>query len=350
VDRGGSDGLDTAQRLRLRLAMVAYLAQTGGSTPTELAEVFKLPEALVVEELLRAACCGQPPYGPGELLEIIVDKDTVAARLPRRLRRPLRLTALELAQLLHGLAVVAEAASSFAPRVSQAARRLLDRLQLGSELGSVLEAASHPAIEIGELLDKVQQARKEDKWLVLDYRPSSGHVAGEYEVAPLSVSQERGLYYLRGMLRDGLAIRRFRLDRVVSARVGSPRSSGSTLAMDKAFSEGAREAHLRLLPPAYFLLDVLEGAEVVSSDAKSKLVKVPLYSEASLALRLLPAVSSVTIISPLSLREKLRSTAAKMRLLYEELEKVLKHSRGPNSRSLSAGQDTAGSEGRDSIQ
>src|SRR5579884_3269860 len=72
--------------------MLGWLARRDGASISELADRFAMEEADVVAELELAACCGLPPYTPDQLLELVVDGDTVFAFGLDALRRPPRLT------------------------------------------------------------------------------------------------------------------------------------------------------------------------------------------------------------------------------------------------------------------
>jgi len=90
-----ADRREPGLRLRRLLAMVAWLAQRGTSTLTELADRFGMSEIEVEEELLLASMCGLPPYSPDQLIDFLISDGVVEARVPDYFHKPRRLTATD---------------------------------------------------------------------------------------------------------------------------------------------------------------------------------------------------------------------------------------------------------------
>ena len=91
TDAEGNACSGSGDRLIRLLAMLAYLAEVGEATFTDLSDRFALDERSIVAELELAGCCGLPPYTPAELLELVVEDDRVVA-FGLGARRPPRLT------------------------------------------------------------------------------------------------------------------------------------------------------------------------------------------------------------------------------------------------------------------
>ena len=202
------------RRVRRLLAMLEWLASVGSTSTKDLAERFGMSEKEVVAELELAACCGRPPYSPGELMDIIVDPDEVSARLPE-MSRPRQLTPAE------GVGIAASARTILAMPGADPAG------PLARALGKLEEAlGKRPAIEIAlinpPLLGTLQRAAKEHRQLEVEYLSLSNDEFTTRVIDPLSVTAEGGNWYVRAHCHKAGAIRTFRADSFKSvADVGS---------------------------------------------------------------------------------------------------------------------------------
>ncbi|HZN14398.1 MAG TPA: hypothetical protein VFB78_09045, partial [Acidimicrobiales bacterium] len=87
--------VDYGTRLRRLLAIIPWIAERKTATFEEIAARFDLTVEEVENELLLAACCGLPPYSPDQLIDLLVDEDSVTADVPDYFRRPPRLSAAD---------------------------------------------------------------------------------------------------------------------------------------------------------------------------------------------------------------------------------------------------------------
>jgi predicted DNA-binding transcriptional regulator YafY len=240
---------DTAGRLRRLLAVLAWLAQVGEAPVDDVAERFDLTADELVRELEMAACCGVPPYTPDQLMEIMVSETTVSVHPGVALARPRRLGPHE------GFVLVAAARALLAvpgSDVDGALSRALAKLEraLGGETLDVeLDAPAH--------LSVVREAVDNGRSLDLTYYSASSDRLSERRVEPIRLFASEGHWYLDAWCEVAEGLRRFRVDRMVTAAVaargaadglgeGRPREHRREGAGTGAFVPGPEEICVRL--------------------------------------------------------------------------------------------------------
>jgi predicted DNA-binding transcriptional regulator YafY len=224
-----------AERLRLLLAVLPWLAARGPTPTSELAGRLGLGEAEVVSLLELAACCGLPPYTPDRLMELIVDDGWVSADLGPHLARPRRLSPAE------GFALAASARAILAVPGSDpdgALARALGKLEaaLGADQPVLVELDEPP------LLAEIRQAAAEGRRLEVDYYAASTDELSVRHVDPLEVFAAEGHWYLDAYCHLAQGRRHFRVDRILAARPAAPESpegSGTRHALDTAPADSA---------------------------------------------------------------------------------------------------------------
>ncbi len=201
---------DTAGRLRRLLAILAWLAQEGEAPIDEVAERFDLAPDALVAELEMAACCGVPPYTPDQLLEIVVTDTTVSTRLGTTLSRPRRLSPREgLALAASARALLAVPGSDEGGALSRALTKL-DRALGGGTLDVELDSP--------EFLGVVRDALVSGERVELTYYSASTDQVTDRTVTPERIFAAESHWYLDAWCGTAGEVRRFRIDRIRSAR------------------------------------------------------------------------------------------------------------------------------------
>src|SRR2546423_276324 len=91
------------ERLPRLLALVPYLIARPGIAIDEAAEDLGVTPRQLRKDLELLWMCGLPGYGPGDLIDLSMDGDTVTVQFDAGMRRPLRLTGAEATALLVAL-------------------------------------------------------------------------------------------------------------------------------------------------------------------------------------------------------------------------------------------------------
>ena len=84
-----------SERLPRLLALVPYLLSRPGIPIADAAADFGVTEQQLRRDLELLWMCGLPGYGPGDLIDLSFESDTITVTYDAGMRRPLRLTSSE---------------------------------------------------------------------------------------------------------------------------------------------------------------------------------------------------------------------------------------------------------------
>ncbi|MSO60389.1 MAG: WYL domain-containing protein [Ilumatobacteraceae bacterium] len=199
-------------RVQNALHIMPWVMERGGSTVEEIAQQFGLTKEEVLEDLSTAMVCGVPPYGGGDMIDIVVFEDgTVEASPSQSFYRTLELTHVE----IFGLSVLADAAAQLPgmrrdKRLASAIAKLRDFLG-----GDVVDVETEQAT----YLDVVWEAAEKGQKLEIEYLSPSKDVATQRTITPRTVFSDAGHWYT--VADDDLSneSRTFRIDRIQDVRV-----------------------------------------------------------------------------------------------------------------------------------
>lgn len=291
----------TARLARL-LALVPYVLTHQGVSFEEAAKEFNISESQLRDDLDLIFVSGLPGYTHLELIDVVMDHDSIHIRNADVIAKPMRLDADEALALLLGLELLdpisPEEVTSLKAKISQAALTPLEEV---SERFMVLSETS----EVGPL---IQDALSKNRRILLEYYVPSRDEVTSREVDPLHVDVINGQTYLVGYCRLAENLRHFRLDRVVSAKIiDRPASPPHHLEVGPLFTSTAvEEVEIEIDPAARWLIDHL-GARVVS---QSPLVIAAPMADEEFFVRLgLSMASQISIRTPVSVREKIAQRA-----------------------------------------
>ena len=224
-----------AQLPRL-LALVPYLLARPGVRVSEAAAVFGVSEDRLRKDLDLLWVCGLPGHGPGDLIDVEFEGDTITLLEPAGVTRPLRLTVDEALALVVALRALAET-----PGLVE--RDALDRAL--AKVEAVAGAAAGPAgrIEVaveGEerVLPVVEQALRERRRLHLRYHVPGRDETTERDVDPMRLALVEGRSYLEAWCRRAEGVRLFRLDRVAGVRLLDAPAEPPAAAQSRDLSHG----------------------------------------------------------------------------------------------------------------
>ena len=97
-----------SDRLPRLLALVPYLLARPGIRVVEAAADFGVTEKQLRKDLELLWMCGLPGYGPGDLIDLSFEGDTITVAFDAGMSRPLRLTGAEATALLVALQALGE--------------------------------------------------------------------------------------------------------------------------------------------------------------------------------------------------------------------------------------------------
>jgi proteasome accessory factor C len=224
-----------AQLPRL-LALVPYLLQHPGVQTAEAAALFGVTEEQLRRDLNLLWLCGLPGHGPGDLIDLEFEGDTITLFEPAGVTRPLRLTVDEAVALLVALRTLSETPG------------LADRDVVERTLAKIEEAAGTAAspaqrVEValeGEerVLPVVRDALERRRRLHLSYYVPGRDETTERDVDPMRLLLVEGRSYLEAWCRRVEGVRLFRLDRVLAIEVLDVPAEPPPTATERDLSQG----------------------------------------------------------------------------------------------------------------
>jgi proteasome accessory factor C len=200
------------ERLGRLLAVVPYLLARPGIRVADAAADLGVTEAQLRDDLQLLFLCGLPGYGPGDLIDMVLDEETVSITFDAGISRPLRLTAEEALALVVALRALAEVPGMGS---GGALERALAKLE--SAAGDAAAEAGRVTVQMdagGERLALVRGAVDRGRALRITYYTAARDATTERVVDPIRILLVEGRTYLEAWCRSAEAVRRFRLDRI----------------------------------------------------------------------------------------------------------------------------------------
>jgi proteasome accessory factor C len=189
------------------LALVPYLLVRPGALIEEVAADFSVTVAQLRRDLELLWMCGLPGYGPGDLIDLSFEGDTVTVTFDAGMRRPLRLSGAEATALVVALRALAEI-----PGVLDAGsvRRALIEAAAGQADGVVVGLATREEAALAAVRDALDHRRA----LHIRYYTPARDTVSERTVDPMRLLLVEGHSYLEAWCRSVEDVRLFRLDRI----------------------------------------------------------------------------------------------------------------------------------------
>ena len=207
----------STDRLPRLLALLPYLLAHPGVRVTEAADDFGVTEAQLRRDLQLLWMCGLPGHGPGDLIDLSFEGDTVTVGHDAGLARPLRLTADEALALVVALRTLADE-----PGLTDrgAVGRALAKVEAAA--GGAVEAASAVAVAVepsDRILAQLRGGLDLGRALHLAYYVAARDESTERDVDPLRLRFADGRWYLEAWCRSSQGMRFFRVDRIDAVTV-----------------------------------------------------------------------------------------------------------------------------------
>jgi proteasome accessory factor C len=297
------------------LALVPYLLARPGVRLADVAADFGVSEERLRRDLNLLWVCGLPGHGPGDLIDVEFEGDTVTLLEPAGVTRPLRLTADEALALVVALRALAEtpgldeqdAVARALAKVEQAAGRAAgpaDRVEVAVE---------------GEarVLPVVRSALEQRRRLHLTYYVPGRDETTERDVDPMRLLLVEGRAYLEAWCRRVEGVRLFRLDRVHDVALLDAPAELPSSAQPRDLSEGLFRpgpddllVTLELRPGATWVADYHPCESVTTTDDGSLVVTLRAADPAWVRRLVLRLGEQARVLAPTSLLDDVRREAA----------------------------------------
>jgi proteasome accessory factor C len=318
-------------RLPRLLTLVPWLLARPGVPVAEAAAEFGITETQLRRDLELLWMCGLPGYGPGDLVDLSFEGDTVTVVYDAGLSRPLRLSGPEAATLAVALRALADA-----PGVADtdAVARALAKIEQAS--GQTPDGPVDDAVAVGlgrtpgdagaeaAVRDGVARHRA----LRLTYYSASRDAVGRRDVDPMRLLLVDGSTYLEAWCRRAEGVRMFRLDRVDAAEVldepsspppsATPRDVPEDAAGLLTPDEGQQLAALRLAPAARWVAEYYPMEDVIADDDGGARVRMRYGDQAWMVRLLLGLGEAVEVLWPAELAAARSERAGRALAAYGE--------------------------------
>jgi proteasome accessory factor C len=301
------------ERLPRLLALVPYLQARPGVAVAQVAEDFDVTEDQLRRDLQLLWMCGLPGHGPGDLIDLSFDGESVDVIFDAGMSRPLRLTAEEALALVVALRTLAETPG------------LTDREAIEGALAKVETAAGGSltstdivAVELDEesrFTPVLQRAIEQARAVELRYYTATRDESTERIVDPMRLFDSDGHSYLEAWCRRAEGMRVFRLDRMERATVLDEPARPPAQAQLRDLSEGvfspAPEHLLAVLRvgPSYAWVGDYYPTEEIVEDGSQRRISLRVADPAWVRSLALGSFGEVQVLSPEWLAESIHSEA-----------------------------------------
>lgn len=308
------------ERLPRLLALVPYLQARPGIDVAQAAADFGVGEAQLRKDLTLLWMCGLPGHGPGDLIDLAFEGESVSVIFDAGMSRPLRLTAEEALALVVALRTLAET-----PGVadSDAVQRALAKVEAAAG-GAVDDSTVTVELDHTQrLLPLLQQALDAGRALRLRYYSASRDETGERTVDPLRLFEADGRTYLEAWCRQAEGMRVFRLDRIEDATALDEPAAVPAGVQPRDLSEGVYHPaaeHLLVvlrLGRAYaWVADYYSTEDTVEEDDGRLRVELRVADPGWVRALVLGSAGQVEVLAPGWLAEGVRTEAARALAAY----------------------------------
>ena len=303
----------SGERLSRLLALVPYLLARPGTSVPDAAATFGVSDKQLRDDLDLLFVCGLPGYGPGDLIDVSYEGDTVTLSNADAIGRPLRLVADEALAL-----IVALRALTDEPGTSEqdAVRRALAKLERAA--GDAAAGAANVDVVFeaqAPVLTAVQDALARGRRVHLSYYVPGRDETTERDVDPMRVLVVDQLPYLEGWCRRADGVRMFRLDRVVDIAVLDVAADVPPQAQLRDVTAGLFQASdhdeiviLDLDPIARWVADYYP-CETVAADGDVTRATLRTADTGWVTRLVLRTAGAVRVVAPASLQDAVRAEA-----------------------------------------
>ena len=308
------------ERLPRLLALVPYLQARPGIRVAEAAADFNISEAQLRRDLQLLWMCGLPGHGPGDLIDLNFDGETISVIFDAGMSRPLRLTGEEALALAVALRTLAETPGL---ADSDAVYRALAKVETAAG-GEVDDGTVTVALDTTErLVPVLSRALQEGRALQLRYFTAARDETSERTVDLLRVFVIDGHSYLEAWCRSAEGVRTFRVDRIENVELlDEPASPPDGLQL-RDLAEGVYQpaaehllAVLRVSAAYAWVADYYPPEEVVELPDGALQVSLRVSEPTWVRSLVLGSGGQVEVLSPGWLGESIRSDASRAIAAY----------------------------------
>jgi proteasome accessory factor C len=316
---------NTTERLPRLLALVPYLLARPGISIDEAAADFEVTPQQLRKDLELLWMCGLPGYGPGDLIDLSFEGETVTVTYDAGMSRPLRLTAAEATALLVALRALADTPGVVdADAVCRAVAKIESAVGAAQPAGVVVGLGMRETEATVRTRTAAQDALSRGRAMRIRYYTASRDEVTDRTVDPMRLLLVDGRGYLEAWCRRADDVRMFRLDRIDAVTILDEPAAPPPYARQQDISGGLfrpapdqSEAWLLLNPDARWLAEYYPVEELIELDGGQARVRMR-YTDTSWLVRLVLAQSGdVRVEAPANVRDEV-ATRARQALAWSD--------------------------------
>jgi len=301
------------ERLPRLLALVPYLQAHQGIPIADAAADFGVSEDQLRRDLGLLWMCGLPGHGPGDLIDLSFDGETVSVIFDAGITRPLRLTGEEALALVVALRTLAET-----PGLTDrdAVERALAKVETAAGGSVAAETVTVELDAVSRLEPVLQRAIETGRAVRLRYYTATRDETTERTVDPMRIFELDGRSYLEAWCRRAEGMRVFRVDRIERADVldepARPPAEAELRDLQSGVYTPAPEhllVVLRIEPAYWWMADYYPVEDDGLVDGERR-ISLRVADPAWVSALALGSAGEVRVLSPEWLAESIRAEAA----------------------------------------
>ena len=204
------------ERTARLLDLVPYINSHQGISLKELAQVFKVTQAQMTNDLTTLWMCGLPGYTPLELMDLDFESGFVTIHNAETLSKPRSISFDEGVALVLGLdllrSTISLDRSDLLTKIDDLSRRLSDLLNLPSALSASSDVNQDVSAAILEAI-------RNRSGLEIVYHSLYRDETSTRTIFPIEIVESDGQRYLSSFCHTTSDFRQFRIDRIQSAKM-----------------------------------------------------------------------------------------------------------------------------------
>ncbi len=317
-----------SQRLSLRLTrllnMVPYFVANPGITKSEAAAELGVTVAQLTTDLEQLWVCGLPGYGPGDLIDLSFEEETIEVTFSAGIDRPLRLTSTEATALLVALRALGELPGTADPTSVQGAIAKIESAA-GVAAGGVVTRSAVESDPENPVVATVRAAVRHGRALDITYFSASRDAVTRRVVDPIRVVLVDNHSYLQAWCRQADGVRLFRYDRIDEATELDEAASVPASAYDDSSSldlfqddDTLPQARLLIAPDHAWVLDYYPMTDIVVRDDGSVEASMRFASPSWMARLMAGFGAGIRVLGPPELSESVRVRARAALAAYQQ--------------------------------
>lgn len=307
----------SGERMPRLLALVPYLLARPGIKIDDVARDFQISSKQLRKDLELLWMCGLPGYGPGDLIDLSFDGDTVSVTFDAGMRRPLRLTGSEATALLVALRALAETPGVVdGEAVHKAIAKIESAAGNAQPSGVVVGQGVREAEQTARTRETVRDALQAGRALRIRYYTASKDEITERTIDPMRLVIVQAIGYVEAWCRRAEGVRLFRLDRIDQVQVLDEQAVPPEQAEQRDLAGGVfapapdqPEATLVLDPNARWVAEYYPCEELAELDGGRLRIRMRYGDESWMARLVLGLGGAAMVETPAALAEAVRQRA-----------------------------------------